>query len=175
MYLDLCELLARPDADAFLSATGECWHALIAIEPAKAGRDAHLKKPVSFSIGEARAQADMVRCRGRNLQIGTRQRSWYQLRAACELVCNGDLGGIQLVTADAEGNASHCLPGHQVPRHEGRGEGQPRGVRDRAGQPDRCAARGRCDGRSGRTAVTGCNVCLVNRVKSEKVIAAPSV
>jgi predicted dehydrogenase len=108
-YIDFRELLARPDIDAILSATGERWHSLIGIAAAKAGKDTYSEKPVSLSIGEARALADTVRGYARIFQIGTQQRSWYEFRFACELVRNGYIGDLQLVTADVEGNAGPCL------------------------------------------------------------------
>jgi predicted dehydrogenase len=115
-YVDFRELLARPDIDAILSATGERWHPLIALEAVKAGKDVYSEKPLSLSIGEARAVADAVRRYGRIFQIGTQQRSWYEFRFACELVRNGYIGEVRLVTADVDGNAAHCtLPGEPAP------------------------------------------------------------
>jgi len=49
-YRDLHELLARPDIDAVLIATGPNWHATAAILAAKAGKDIYCEKPCTKNI-----------------------------------------------------------------------------------------------------------------------------
>src|SRR5438477_8552061 len=45
MYSDMFQLLARPDIDAVLIATGDHWHALASLLAAKAGKDVYSEKP----------------------------------------------------------------------------------------------------------------------------------
>src|ERR1039458_4790976 len=55
-YNDFREMLARPDLDAVLIATGERWHPLIAIEAARRGKHIYCEKPLSLSVTEAKAE-----------------------------------------------------------------------------------------------------------------------
>jgi myo-inositol 2-dehydrogenase / D-chiro-inositol 1-dehydrogenase len=60
-YKDFRELLARPDIDAVLIATGDRWHAVISTMAAKAGKDVYCEKPVSLTIHQGRAMVDTIR------------------------------------------------------------------------------------------------------------------
>ena len=53
MYGDLHEVLARPDIDAMLIATGDRWHTMASIIAAKAGKDMYCEKPCSTTIAES--------------------------------------------------------------------------------------------------------------------------
>jgi predicted dehydrogenase len=116
-YGDFRELLARPDIDIVLSATGERWHPLIGIAAVEAGKDIYSEKPVSVTIAEARALANTVKRTGRIFQIGTQQRSMANFRFACELVRNGYIGDLTLVTGDIDPGVPPVpdLPGEPVP------------------------------------------------------------
>src|SRR4029450_5946111 len=49
---DFRELLARPDIDAVVVATGERWHPLISIEAARRGKPIYCEKPLSGTLAE---------------------------------------------------------------------------------------------------------------------------
>ncbi len=102
-YGDFRELLARPDIDAVLIATGERWHPLISMEAAKAGKDVYCEKPTSVTIDEAIALRNTVRRYGTVFQQGTQQRSSYSFRFACELVRNGYIGDLKEVIVGCGG------------------------------------------------------------------------
>ena len=96
-YVDYRELLARPDIDAVVIATPDHWHALQAIDAAKAGKDMYCEKPISMTIEEGRRVVDVVRRYGRIFQTGTQYRSGPQIRQVCQFVRNGGLGRVKSV------------------------------------------------------------------------------
>lgn len=95
---DFREILARPDIDAITVAAPENWHAIMAIEAMKAGKDVYCEKALSLTVAEGRAVCEAVRRTGRVLQAGTQQRSDPRFRFACELARNGYLGKLHTVT-----------------------------------------------------------------------------
>jgi predicted dehydrogenase len=88
-YADYRELLDRKDIDGVIIAVPDHWHAILAIEACRAGKDVYVEKPMAHSIAEGRAMANAVEKYGRVLQVGNMQRSWRNFRHACELVRNG--------------------------------------------------------------------------------------
>jgi hypothetical protein len=70
-YIDMMELLARPDIDAVLIATGDNWHSGVSILAARAGKDIYCEKPLSVCLSESRAVADTMKRLGRVFQCGT--------------------------------------------------------------------------------------------------------
>ena len=48
-YADFRDLLARPDIDAVLIATGDRWHTPLSILAARSGKDIYCEKPVSYT------------------------------------------------------------------------------------------------------------------------------
>lgn len=112
------DLLARPDIDALLIATGERWHPLISIAAAKAGKDMYCEKPMSLTIEEALVLRSVIRRCGAIYQNGTQQRSSYAFRFACELVRNGYIGQVTEVVVGVGGPVTYdeCnLPAQPVP------------------------------------------------------------
>lgn len=97
MTADYAELLARPDIDAVAISTPDHWHAQPIAEAALAGKDIWVQKPLSMTIAEGRLISDVVRAKGRILQIGSQQRSTEQFHRACQLVRNGRIGRVQTV------------------------------------------------------------------------------
>ena len=70
MYRDMRELLARPDIDAVLIATGPNWHATASMLAAEAGKDVYCEKPCTRSIAQSFALAETFRRTGRVFQAG---------------------------------------------------------------------------------------------------------
>jgi len=90
-------LLARADIDAVVIVTPDHWHALQAIDAAKAGKDVYCEKPISITIQQGRRLAETVRRYGRIFQTGTQYRSIPTIRQVCEFVRAGGLGKVKQV------------------------------------------------------------------------------
>ncbi len=60
-HRDFREVLAKKDVDAVMISTPDHWHAIMAIEAAKAGKDVSLEKPISMSVQEGRAISDAMK------------------------------------------------------------------------------------------------------------------
>ena len=94
---DFREILARPDIDAVLIATGDRWHAVISTMAAKAGKDVYCEKPVSLTIHESRVMVDTFRRHNRIFQGGFQQRSVDDFAAARRLIQNGRIGTLKTI------------------------------------------------------------------------------
>ena len=117
-YAHYRELLANKDVDAVVISTPDHWHALIAIDAVRAGKDVYLQKPASLTIAEGRALSNAVHQSGRIFQIGSQQRSWTQFRYAAELVRNGRIGQLKTVYVGLPGDPSgNVEPDMPVPKN----------------------------------------------------------
>ena len=112
-YSDFRELLARPDIDIIITATGDRWHPLVSIAAAKAGKDIYCEKPMAMTIHEAKAVRDTFDRTGRIFQLGSQQRSSREFRFACELVRNGYIGKLERVVVQCGGISKPCDLGEE--------------------------------------------------------------
>lgn len=97
VYADYRELIARDDIDAVIVATPDHWHALIAIDAMRAGKDVYCEKPLSHTFSEGQAICHEVAKGKAVFQVGSQQRSGAEFRKAVELVRNGLLGEVKTV------------------------------------------------------------------------------
>ncbi len=121
MYRDLRELLARPDIDAVLIATGPNWHATASILAANAGKDVYCEKPCTKNIAQSFALAETFRRTGRVFQAGTQRRSLPNFEFAANLARTGKLGKLQTLHAHPGGldpQSSGWLPAQPEPPKE---------------------------------------------------------
>lgn len=110
------ELLARHDIDAVFVCTPDHWHAAIANDAMKAGKDVYCQKPLTLTVREGRVLVETARRYGRVLQTGTQQRSNKSFRKAAELVRNGAIGEIKLIrTRLGHFPAAPALPAEPLP------------------------------------------------------------
>ena len=110
------EVLERKDIDAVVIATPDHWHAQIAVDSAKAGKDIYCEKPMALTIAEGRAMVNATRKYDRVFQTGNMQRSWRDFRHAVELVRNGYIGQIKEVNVSVGEPVKQCdLPTEEVP------------------------------------------------------------
>lgn len=91
------DLLARKDIDAVVIAVPDHWHALIALDALKSGKDVYLEKPLTFTIQEGKTLRKAVRKYDRILGVGSQQRSDPNFQHAVKLVQDGKLGDIEKV------------------------------------------------------------------------------
>ncbi len=114
---DFRELLARPDIDAVLIATGDRWHAPASILAAEAGKDVYSEKPCGLTIEWCQRLADTFQRTGRIFQAGTQRRSIPNFHRAVELVRSGKLGRIHTLYASVYTPViqTQWLPGEPTP------------------------------------------------------------
>ena len=117
LYRDFRELLARPDIDAVLIATGDRWHAPASILAAKAGKDVYSEKPCGLTIGLCQALDEVIQKTGRVFQAGTQRRSVANFQAAVRLARSGKLGKLQTLFASVYTPSIETtwLPGEPTP------------------------------------------------------------
>lgn len=117
VYRDMYELLARPDIDIVLIATGDRWHTMASIEAAKAGKDIYCEKPCSLTIEESLALSDTVNRYGRVYQAGTQRRSSSHFMTAIRYAQTGMLGQLTAVHANtlAPATTQKWLPEEPLP------------------------------------------------------------
>lgn len=110
------ELLERTDIDAVVIASPDHWHAMMAIDAAKAGKDIYCEKPMALTVAEGRAMVNAARKYGRVFQTGNMQRSWRDFRHACEMASNGYIGEVTEVNVQVGNPVKACeLPGEPEP------------------------------------------------------------
>jgi len=96
---DYRELLARRDVDAVIVATPDHWHARIATDAMKAGKDVYVEKPMVQKIEEGQGVIDAARQTNRILQVGSQRVSSIVYAKAREIYRGGAIGELNLVEA----------------------------------------------------------------------------
>jgi predicted dehydrogenase len=96
---DYRKVIERDDVQVVFVDTPDHWHARIAIDALRAGKDVYCEKPLTLTIDEGRALCRVARETGRVVQVGTQQRSDERMQTAIALVQAGRLGKIRRVYA----------------------------------------------------------------------------
>ena len=104
VYKDFRDLLAAKDIDAVNISTPDHWHAYMAVEACKAGKDVYVEKPISVAVEEGRMMVQAARKYNRVVQVGTQQRSGVHFEGARDIVRTGRLGKISFVRTWNYGN-----------------------------------------------------------------------
>lgn len=107
-YVDMHEVIGRKDIDAVFIATPDHWHAIPLIASVKAGKDVYCEKPLTLTIGEAKACIDAVRKHNRVMQTGSQQRSSKEFRQAVNYVRSGRIGKLKQVLVDVGTSSKPC-------------------------------------------------------------------
>jgi predicted dehydrogenase len=75
LHRDHREVLDASDVDVVVIATPDHWHAPMAVDACRAGKDVYLEKPLAHTIDEGRAIVEAAEQTGRIVQVGLQQRS----------------------------------------------------------------------------------------------------
>ncbi|MBN2289953.1 MAG: Gfo/Idh/MocA family oxidoreductase [Candidatus Glassbacteria bacterium] len=88
------DLLADPDLDAVMIATGDHQHARILAEVVRAGKDCYCEKPMANTLEDAKLARDTVKASGRVVQMGSQWLSDPYQQRVREIIRSGRLGKI---------------------------------------------------------------------------------
>ena len=108
LHHDYREILDNKDIKVVHVATPDHWHTKPLIEAMLAGKDVYCEKPMTLTIDEGKQIRKVQKETGRIVQVGTQQRSQFNLfTKAIAIVADGRLGKITKVQA-AIGGAPSC-------------------------------------------------------------------
>lgn len=116
-YRDYQKILDRDDIRVVHIATPDHWHTKPLIEAMYAGKDVYCEKPLTLTIDEGKLIRKVQKETGRIVQVGTQQRSSFNLfTKAIALVADGRLGKIKRIEC-CIGGAPKCdaIPSAQIP------------------------------------------------------------
>jgi len=89
------DILNNPAIDIVCVTTPDHWHAALAIEAMKKGKDVYVEKPMTLTIEEGKAVVEAQEKYNRILQVGSQQRSSAHFRIAANLIRNGMIGEVK--------------------------------------------------------------------------------
>jgi predicted dehydrogenase len=94
------------------------WHAKMAIDACRAGKDVYVEKPLTLTIDEGKVIRKVAQETGRVIQVGSWQRSDARFRQAVEMVRAGRIGKLRKVTCVTGPNPQGGpFPERPVPGH----------------------------------------------------------
>jgi predicted dehydrogenase len=88
------EMLADPELDAVMIATGDHQHAKLLAEVVRAGKDCYCEKPMANTLEDAKLARDTVRAGSQVVQMGSQWLSCPYQQRVREIVRSGKLGKI---------------------------------------------------------------------------------
>jgi predicted dehydrogenase len=114
-YADYQELLARDDIDAVMIATPDHWHATMAVDAMKAGKDVALEKPITRTVREGQQLMAAAKEHKRIFRVDSEFRSGKPAHWATTIIRNGYLGKVKRVIACVPESDIRCDPQPEMP------------------------------------------------------------
>lgn len=96
---DYREILHRKDVDAVIIATGDHWHARIAMDAMNQGKAVYCEKPMVHKLSEGLPVIEAQKKTGKVLQVGSQRVSSIELAKARELYQAGEIGQLNCIEA----------------------------------------------------------------------------
>lgn len=113
-YNDFRELLARADIDAVHIATPDHWHAIMAIEACRNGKDVYCQKPETLTLREGPLMIAAARRYGRVFSGGS-QRVLGDYRKYVDPAWGGELGTLKSINVNVNPLPQLCnLPAEEM-------------------------------------------------------------
>ncbi|HUT34421.1 MAG TPA: Gfo/Idh/MocA family oxidoreductase [Planctomycetota bacterium] len=104
---DFREIIARPDIDTVMIGTPDHWHAIIACEAMKAGKDVFCEKPETLTIREGRIMVETARRYARVFSGGS-QRVLGDYGALARYIRSGAIGEVKEAFVSVGGPSRDC-------------------------------------------------------------------
>jgi len=108
------EMLADPELDAVMIATGDHQHARILAEVVRAGKDCYCEKPMANTLEDAKLARDVVKSSQQVVQMGSQWLSCPYQQRVREIIRSGKLGKIVSISQSWNYNG----PRWHVPKDE---------------------------------------------------------
>ena len=112
---DYREVLARPDVDAVIIATPDHWHARVAIDAMKAGKDVYVEKPMVQEPEDGLELIETERRTKRIVEVGSQRVSSIVYAKARDLFRAGSIGELNLVEAYINRNSAQGAWQYSIP------------------------------------------------------------
>lgn len=94
------QMLASPDIDGVMIATGDHQHAKLCVEVVNAGKDCYVEKPFANVLDEAKLARQTVKQSKQVVQMGTQHRSQPYPLAVRDIIRSGRIGAISRITQE---------------------------------------------------------------------------
>jgi predicted dehydrogenase len=96
-HVDFREIIANPRIDAVVVGTPDHTHAAITAAALRAGKHVYCEKPLTHTVHEARALANLAKETKLVTQMGIQVHSWENYRRVVELIQSGAIGPVHEV------------------------------------------------------------------------------
>lgn len=114
-FADYRDLLARQDIDAVVISTPDHWHAVMALDAMRAGKDVALEKPIIRTFAEGKRLANTAQQLERIFRVDSEFRVGAPARRAYSILHEGLLGEVRTVRVGVPESDVACPPQPEMP------------------------------------------------------------